>query len=247
MNKILILFFFIFTANIAAKEVLVNITGIAKVGKECFLNLSFQNESTLLIENVNLLVYSFDKNNLLLGKSEVILNKIRKKQPYKIFTSVEMTSVRFCEKIKKIDLVVSDCFSKSQEKIKTCNNFFRIDDKKSVIESLEVSISKNTNYYIKNINKDFFIPELNVSLKVLDIETAERYKIRNYKSGLVVINKDNNFFKEGDLIIEAEMNSIFKIRDLNEKIKLVKNNKKKSILISLVRKQEEKFVAVFLK
>ena len=247
MNKILILFFFIFTANIVAKEVLVNITGIAKVGKECFLNLSFQNESTLLIENVNLLVYSFDKNNLLLGKSEVILNKIRKKQPYKIFTSVEMTSVRFCEKIKKIDLVVTDCFSKSQEKIKTCNNFFRIDDKKSVIESLEVSISKNTNYYIKNINKDFFIPELNVSLKVLDIETAERYKIRNYKNGLVVINKDNNFFKEGDLIIEAEMNSIFKIKDLNEKIKLVKNNKKKSILISLVRKQEEKFVAVFLK
>ncbi|MBV68220.1 MAG: hypothetical protein CMJ08_00255 [Pelagibacterales bacterium] len=247
MNKILILFFFIFTANIVAKEVLVNITGIAKVGKECFLNLSFQNESTLLIENVNLLVYSFDKNNLLLGKSEVILNKIRKKQPYKIFTSVEMTSVRFCEKIKKIDLVVTDCFSKSQEKIKTCNNFFRIDDKKSVIESLEVSISENTNYYIKNINKDFFIPELNVSLKVLDIETAERYKIRNYKNGLVVINKDNNFFKEGDLIIEAEMNSIFKIKDLNEKIKLVKNNKKKSILISLVRKQEEKFVAVFLK
>ena len=158
-----------------------------------------------------------------------------------------MTSVRFCEKIKKIDLVVTDCFSKSQEKIKTCNNFFRIDDKKSVIESLEVSISENTNYYIKNINKDFFIPELNVSLKVLDIETAERYKIRNYKNGLVVINKDNNFFKEGDLIIEAEMNSIFKINDLNEKIKLVKNNKKKSILISLVREQEEKFVAVFLK
>ena len=63
----------------------------------------------------------------------------------------------------------------------------------------------------------------------------------------MVINKDNNFFKEGDLIIEAEMNSIFKIKDLNEKIKLVKSNKKKSILISLVRKQEEKFVAVFLK
>ena len=247
MNKILILFVFIFTTNIVAKEVLVNVTGIAKVGKECFLNLSFQNESTLLIENVNLLIYSFDKNNLLVGKSEVVLNKIRKKQPYKTFTSLEMKSIKFCKKIKKIDLVVNDCFSKSQEKIKTCNSFFRIDNKKSVIKSLEVNISKNTNYYVKSINKDFFIPELNVSLKVLDIETAERYKIRNYKNGLVVINKDNNFFKEGDLIIEAEMNSIFKIKDLNEKIKLVKSNKKKSILISLVRKQEEKFVAVFLK
>jgi len=43
------------------------------------------------------------------------------------------------------------------------------------------------------------------------------------------------------------MNSIFKIKDLNDKIKIVKNNKKKSILISLVREQQEKFVAVFLK
>ena len=43
------------------------------------------------------------------------------------------------------------------------------------------------------------------------------------------------------------MNSIFQIKDLNEKIKLVKDNKKKSILISLVREQQEKFVAVFLK
>ena len=64
---------------------------------------------------------------------------------------------------------------------------------------------------------------------------------------MVVINKNNNFFQEGDLIIEAEMNSIFKINDLNENIKLVKNNKKKSILISLVREQQEKFLAVYLK
>ena len=64
---------------------------------------------------------------------------------------------------------------------------------------------------------------------------------------MVVTNKNNNFFKEGDLIIEAEMNSISKVKDLNENIKLVKNNKKKSILISLVREQQEKFVAVFLK
>ena len=64
---------------------------------------------------------------------------------------------------------------------------------------------------------------------------------------MVVTNKNNNFFQEGDLIIEAEMNSIFKINDLNENIKLVKNNKKKSILISLVREQQEKFLAVYLK
>ena len=102
-------------------------------------------------------------------------------------------------------------------------------------------------YYDKDTNKNFFIPELDVSLKVLDLETAKRYKIKNYKNGLVVTNKNNTFFQEGDLIIEAEMNSISKINDLNENIKLVKNNKKKSILISLVREQQEKFLAVYLK
>ena len=40
------------------------------------------------------------------------------------------------------------------------------------------------------------------------------------------------------------MNSIFKINDLNEKIKLVKNNKK-SILISLVREQARKSFCCF--
>lgn len=247
MNKLLILFFLIFTSKTFAEEVLINITGIAKVGKECFLNLAFQNQSSLFIENVNLLIYSFDENNLLVGKSNVYLNKIKKKQPYKTFAPIEMTSIKFCEKIKKIDLVISDCFSKNKEELNACNSFFKIDRKMSTTEPLEVNLSNNSTYYSNNVDKKFFVPELNLSLKVLDIQTAERYKIKNYKNGLVVINKNNNLFKEGDLIIEAEMNSIFQVKDLNEKIKLVKNNKKKSILISLVREQEEKFVAVFLK
>jgi hypothetical protein len=247
MNKLLILFFLIFTSKTFAEEFLINITGIAKVGKECFLNLAFQNQSSLFIENVNLLIYSFDKNNLLVGKSNVYLNKIKKKQPYKTFAPIEMTSVKFCEKIKKIDLVISNCFSKNKEEFNACNSFFKIDKKMSTTEPLEVNLSNNNTYYSNNVDKKFFVPELNLSLKVLDIQTAERYKIKNYKNGLVVINKNNNLFKEGDLIIEAEMNSIFQVKDLNEKIKLVKNNKKKSILISLVREQEEKFVAVFLK
>ena len=101
MNKIIIFLFLIFTTNIKAKEILVNITGIAKVGKECFLNLTFLNQSTLLIENINLLIYSFDKNNLLLGQSQVNLQKINNKQPYETFTNVEMSSIKLCKKIKK--------------------------------------------------------------------------------------------------------------------------------------------------
>ena len=84
MNKILISFFLFCSSNLFSKEVLVNITGIAKVGKECFLNLSFENQSTLLIENVNLLIYSFDKSNLLVGKSKVTLNKIKKNNHIKL-------------------------------------------------------------------------------------------------------------------------------------------------------------------
>ena len=247
MNKILILFFLTFNTNLIAKEVLINITGIAKVGKECFLNLAFQNQSTLFIENVNLLIYSFDKNNLLIGKSSLNLNKINKKQPYKTFTAVDMSSVKYCQEIRKIDVVVSECFSKNSNSSSVCKNSFRIDKNKSYVKSLEVNLSKNTNYYLQSLNKNFFVPELNINLQVLDIEIAKRYKIKNYKNGLVVTNKNSKFFKEGDLIIEAEMNSIFQIKDLNEKIKLVKDNKKKSILISLVREQQEKFVAVFLK
>ena len=64
------------------------------------------------------------------------------------------------------------------------------------------------------------------------MKMAKRYKIKDYKNGLVVVNNNNSSFKEGDLIIEAEMNSIFKIKDLNDKIKILKNDKKKSILIS---------------
>ena len=172
MSKIIIFLSLIFTTNITAKEILVNITGIAKVGKECFLNLAFLNESTLSIENINLLIYSFDKNNLLLGQSEVSLQKINNKQPYETFTNVEMNSIKLCKKIKKIDVVVNNCFSKNEQVIKNCHSFFKVDNNKSIISSLEVTLSENRNYYLKSTSKNFFIPELDVSLKVLDLETA---------------------------------------------------------------------------
>ena len=118
MNKVLLFLFLIFTTNTKAKEILVNITGIAKVGKECFLNLTFLNQSTLPIENINLLIYSFDKNNYLLGQSQVNLQKINNKQPYETFTNVEMSSIKLCKKIKKIDVVVNNCFSKNKQILK---------------------------------------------------------------------------------------------------------------------------------
>ena len=247
MLKIFILLILMFTKNIFSKEILVNIPGVTKVGKECFLSIEIQDQSKLVIKSIDLLIYSLDDNNTLIGKSSMDLNSLRKKQPYKTFTTIDMNSIELCKKIKKVDLVVEDCVLINGDNVKNCLNFFKVDGEQSMHNSLEINVSNNNRYYLETVNRDFFIPELDLKLKVLDMKIAKRYKIKDYKNGLVVVNNNNSSFQEGDLIIEAEMNSIFKIKDLNDKIRILKNDKKKSILISLVRKQQEKFVAVFLK
>ena len=105
--------------------------------------------------------------------------------------------------------------------------FFSINKNKSYNNNIEVNFSNNINFYKEINNNDFFIPELNVRLKELDINTARYYKIKNYKNGLVVVNNNNKSFKKGDLIIEAEMNLIFKVQDLSNSIKLFKEQTEK--------------------
>ena len=61
--------------------------------------------------------------------------------------------------------MVSECFSKNNNRSSVCKNSFRIDKNKSYVKSLEVNLSKNTNYYLQSINKNFFVPELNINLK----------------------------------------------------------------------------------
>ena len=210
MYKIFLLLIFLFSKNIFSKEILVNITGVAKVGKECFLSIEIQDQSKLVIESIDLLIYSLDNNNTLIGKSVVGLHRLRKKQPYKTFTSIDMSSAELCQKVKKVDLVVRNCVLANGNNVKNCLNFFKIDKEKFIYDSIEVNVSNNNNYYLETTNRDFFIPELDVRLKVLNMNVAKRYKIRNYKNGLVVVNNNNSSVQEGDLIIEAEMNSIAK-------------------------------------
>lgn len=247
MYKILIFFILIISGNTLSDNILVNVTGVTKVGEECFLSIEIEDQSKTKIENVDLSIYSLDENNSLIGKSEIGLKKIRKKQPYKTFTPITMNSVELCKNIKKTDLVVKECQLINGTSYKNCSNLFEIDKKESTTSIIEVNFSNNSNYYLNTKREDFFIPELGVRLKVLDIKTAQYYNIENYKNGLVVINNSNSILKEGDLIIEAEMNSIFKVQDLNEKIEDLKTNNKKSILLSLVREKEEKLFAVFLR
>ncbi len=249
MLKLFLLLTFFFCNYVSSQEIIFDVTGVAKVGKQCFLNFEVKDNSRLQIKNIDLFIYGLDSNNSLLGKSKITLKKLRKKQPYKTFMPIETDSVELCKNIKKVDLVVSKCLLSNNEYLDSCINLFKIArvEENEFYNSIEVNFSKNNSYYLDNSKEDFFIPELNVRIKVLDMEIAKRYKIKNYKNGLVVVNNNGGSFKEGDLIIEAEMNSISKVNDLNENIKFVKRNKKKSILISLIREQQEKLVAVLLK
>ncbi len=84
-------------------------------------------------------------------------------------------------------------------------------------------------------------------MKKLNSDYAQRYKIRNYTSGLIVVevNKSNTFLV-GDLITEVEMTEIYNISQLRKQIVAVFDNKKKHILINFIRNNNEKLVAVKL-
>ncbi len=84
-------------------------------------------------------------------------------------------------------------------------------------------------------------------MKKLNSDYAQRYKIKNYTSGLIVVevNKSNTFLV-GDLITEVEMTEINNISQLRKQIVTVFDNKKKYILINFIRNNNEKLVAVKL-
>ena len=84
-------------------------------------------------------------------------------------------------------------------------------------------------------------------MKKLNSDYAQRYKIKNYTSGLIVVevNKSNTFLV-GDLITEVEMTEIYNISQLRKQIIEVFDNKKKHILINFIRNNNEKLVAVKL-
>ena len=84
-------------------------------------------------------------------------------------------------------------------------------------------------------------------MKKLNSDYAQRYKIKNYTNGLIVVevNKSNTFLV-GDLITEVEMTEIYNISQLRKQIVEVFDNKKKHILINFIRNNNEKLVAVKL-
>ncbi len=84
-------------------------------------------------------------------------------------------------------------------------------------------------------------------MKKLNSDYAQRYKIKNYTSGLIVVevNKSNTFLV-GDLITEVEMTEIYNISQLRKQIVEVFDSKKKHILINFIRNNNEKLVAVKL-
>ena len=84
-------------------------------------------------------------------------------------------------------------------------------------------------------------------MKKLNSDYAQRYKIKNYTSGLIVVEvNESNTFLVGDLITEVEMTEIYNISQIRRQIVEVFDNKKKHILINFIRNNNEKLVAVKL-
>ena len=84
-------------------------------------------------------------------------------------------------------------------------------------------------------------------MKKLNSDYAQRYKIKNYTNGLIVVEvNESNTFLVGDLITEVEMTEIYNISQLRKQIVAVFDNKKKHILINFIRNNNEKLVAVKL-
>ena len=84
-------------------------------------------------------------------------------------------------------------------------------------------------------------------MKKLNSDYAQRYKIKNYTNGLIVVEvNESNTFLVGDLITEVEMTEIYNISQLRKQIVEVFDNKKKHILINFIRNNNEKLIAVKL-
>ena len=84
-------------------------------------------------------------------------------------------------------------------------------------------------------------------MKKLNSDYAQRYNIKNYTSGLIVVQvNESNTFRVGDLITEVEMTEIYNISQIRRQIVEVFDNKKKHILINFIRNNNEKLVAVKL-
>ena len=77
----------------------------------------------------------------------------------------------------------------------------------------------------------------------LNNKLLKKYAINKEKSGMIITRKTNSLFKEGDLIIELEMQTINNIDQFKKILKDVKKERKESIFINFIRNNKKKLIA----
>ena len=237
--------FFIIIFRLKSSEILVGVNGLTKVGEECFINLTTKNSSKYNITELNLGFYTTDSSDNLLGNSKLSIFELKKFQPFTTSVPVKLSHNDNCKIIRNVDIFIDNCKFSDEKEEKICIKTMNISKLKEQKERFVVRILKNKNFYNLTKAKEIYISEMHIYLKILDLNLANKYNIENYKNGLVVVRKDlGSFLEEGDLIIEAETDSIFEINKLQNIIKKLLGKNENLILINLIRKNKKKLVAV---
>ena len=244
MIKFFFISFFIIIFKLKGSEILVGVNGLTKVGEECFINLTTKNSSKYNITELNLGFYTTDSSDNLLGNSRLSIFELKKFQPFTTSVPVNLSHNDNCKIIRNVDIFIDNCRFYREEK-EICKETMSISRFKEQNERFIVRILNNKNFYNLTKAKEIYISEMNIYLKILDFNLANKYNIENYKNGLVVVRKElGSFLEEGDLIIEAETDSMFEINKLQNIIKKLLGKNENLILINLIRKNKKKLVAV---
>ena len=241
-----LLFLIIFCKPSITNDVFFGVTGLAKVGKSCFLSILIEDKSNLDIKELGFSIYTSDKDNLLIGSAKIDLFQINKFQPYTTGIPIIMEKTELCSQIKNVNVFNNKCIISKKKNYK-CEKLIKVNQEYKKDHSIMTRVLINPLYY-NNTNNHYFIKEFNAYLNVINAKYAKKYNIKENTNGLIVTQiKGSSIFKKGDLIIEAEMHGIKNIKQLKSQLNAVSINEQEYIIINLIRQNNKKLVAVKLK
>ena len=244
MKSFFLIFCFLVILNtVSSKNIIFGTSGIAKVGQSCFASIVIKDETDLNIQELQLNIFSTNESQKLIGKSNIIFQKLNKNQPYVTSVPIELENTEECKDIKNIKINVTNCIIDKQINQK-CKSLLKVKEKFKDSFLVNTSIIEDSSFFNKDDTK-LYLKEFGIFLKKLNSDYARKYEIKNNTSGLLVVEvNSSNTFIEGDLITEVEMAQVRNISQLKKQLKEVFNNNKQHILINFIRDNNEKLVAV---
>ena len=239
----LIFLFSVILNTVNAKNIIFGTSGIAKVGQACFASIVIKDETVLNIQELQLNIFSTDESQKLIGKSNIIFQRLNKNQPYVTSVPIELENSEKCKDIKNIKINVNNCIIDKKVN-KKCKNLLKVKENFKDNFLVNTTIIEDSSFFNKDDTK-LYLEEFGIFLKKLNSDYARRYKIKNNTSGLLVVGvSSSTTFVEGDLITEVEMAKVINILQLKKQLKKIFDNKKQHILINFIRDNNEKLVAV---